>query len=341
MLRIGIIGCGRIVEEGHIPAFLMLAGRVKVVALSDPSEQRRELVGALAGIPEEKQYATVDRLLNDPNVDLIDIAVPHFLHESMVLAAAEASRDVVLEKPMATSLQECDRMIAAVSAAGRRMAVIHNYAYRGPESKALDLIHSGAIGRPFLVRNESLGSGHYKGTSGYDPDWRTSMARSGGGCLIDNAYHNLYLAAMMQQSPITRVYARLSTFVQPIGVEDTALLLLDHQSGGTTSVQVSWAIKSGGRPVHEIHGTEGSIAVRHEGHAVSLYRNAIGQWEHWEIPSDLGFPGYFTALVDALERGLPPPMGHVAARANLEVIRAAYESGVSGLPVEIPRHENS
>ena len=335
MLRLGILGCGRIIEEGHLPALQMLRDRVRVVALSDPSELRRSVVGDAASVSRERRYESIEGLLNDPDVDLIDIAVPHFLHESMVLAATRAGRDIVLEKPMATSLEECDRMISAVSAAGRRLAVIHNYAYRAPEAKAIELIQSGAIGRPFLIRHESLGGGHYKGASGYDPDWRTNMARSGGGCLIDNAYHNLYLAALMQQSPITRVYARLSTFVQQIGVEDTALLLLDHEGGGMTSVQVSWAVKAGGRPVHEIHGTEGSIALRHDGHAVSLYRNGTGEWEHWNPQSDLGFFGYFAALIDALERDLPPPVGFAAARTNLEVIRAAYKSGESGRPVDI------
>lgn len=333
MVRVGLVGCGRIMQEGHLPALQRLGERVEIVALADPSPERRAVIGDLAGIAADQRYSAVDELLGRARIDLLDVAVPHFLHEPAVLAAAAAGVDVVLEKPIATTLDECDRMIAAVTAAGTRLAVIHNYAYRPPEARALALIAEGAIGRPFLVRSEGLGGGHYKGATGYDPDWRTRAARSGGGCLIDNAYHNIYLAWKMLQAPVERVYARLGTYVQPIEVEDTALLLMEHAGGATSSIQVSWAVRAGGLPVHEVHGTAGSIAFRRDGHALSLYRDATGAWEHLDLETDLGFPGYFAALIGALEAGQPIPVDFTEARRNLAIVRAAYASAEAGQPV--------
>jgi len=79
-------------------------------------------------------------------------------------------------------------------------------------------------GEVFLYRNEGLGWGWWRGEGSYDPDWRIRASRSGGGGLIDNVYHSIYLAREMVGSPVRTVYARIGTYVQDIEVEDTALL---------------------------------------------------------------------------------------------------------------------
>lgn len=337
MLRLGLIGCGRIVEEGHAPALLRLRDRVQVVALADPSPERQHRIGDLLDVPPAARFADYREMLRRVRLDCVDIALPHFLHAPAVLDCAAAGVHILLEKPMATSLAEADRMLAAVERAGVTFSVIHNYLYRPAERAALRLIGEGQIGRPFLVRSEGLGGSHYRGATGYDPDWRTRASRSGGGCLIDNAYHNLYLCQALLQSPVETVYARIRTYFHPIEVEDTALLLLEHANGGTSSVQVSWAAPAGGQRVQEVHGTGGTIAFGRDGQPLAVYRQALGAWEYPPVEGaeSNGFPAFFAAFFAALEQGAPPPVTGTEARWNLAVVLAAYEAGRTGRPVRV------
>src|SRR5688572_9725705 len=113
MLRLGLVGCGRIVEEGHAPALLRLGDRVQVVALADPSEERRAKVGGLFGVPASARHADLAAMLAGEQLDVADVAVPHFLHLQAARAVAAAGLHLFLEKPMAISLEEADTLLAA------------------------------------------------------------------------------------------------------------------------------------------------------------------------------------------------------------------------------------
>ncbi|MDP6183160.1 MAG: Gfo/Idh/MocA family oxidoreductase, partial [Gammaproteobacteria bacterium] len=234
MIRVGIVGCGRIVEVGHAPAFEELDNRFEIVAVADPSKERRGLIGDRFGVPAESRYINWDDLFKDRNIDLIDMALPHFLHRDSCLAAAASGKPILMEKPMATSLEEADEIMAAVANSGAPACIVHNYLYSAESMKTLELLRTGSIGRPFLVRIEGLSDSHWPGVGAYDPDWRTRAKSSGGGALIDNAYHNLYSAAAYMGSRVTEVYARLGTFVRDIEVEDTVVVTLSHENGGTS-----------------------------------------------------------------------------------------------------------
>lgn len=345
MIRLGIIGCGRIVEVGHAKAWQSLADQVQVVAIADPTPERLEKIGEMLGVPKDARYRDYHDMLRNEKLDLVDIALPHFLHEEAAEAAAKAGVNIILEKPMATTLAEVDNMRDAIKNAGVQFSIIHNYKYQSLNATALKLVETGAIGKPFLIREEGLGGGHWPGTQSYDPNWRTRAATSGGGCLIDNAYHNIYLADTMMLSPVTRVYARIKTYLQPIDVDDTALVFLEHENGATSSIQVSWAVKAGGQRVHEVHGTKGSIRYDYrdtEGlvHPLALYDNERGQWSY-PNPADIignrpsDFAAAFSDYLQALQAGKPAPNGLEAARRNLAIVSAAYESGKRGQPVDV------
>ena len=333
MIDVGIVGCGRIVEEGHAPAFEALANRFRVVAVADASGERRDLIGDRFGVPETNRFPDWDGLFACPDVELIDMALPHSLHKDSCIAAAATGKPILMEKPMATSMVDADEIMAAVERSGAPACIIHNYGYFPDLAKALELIRAGAIGEPFLVRSEGLSSGHWPGTSAYDPGWRTRAGMAGGGPLIDNAYHNLYGAAAMMRSPVSEVFARLGTFVREIEVEDTVVVTLRHENGGISSVQVAWSAGASKR-VQEVHGTEGSLLFDHDGHALALLRGE--EWEYPAVEEGLwGFAGLFQDYADALESGGPPPVPFSEGYRNLQVVMAAYESNRTGGPVPL------
>ncbi|MBM4437219.1 MAG: Gfo/Idh/MocA family oxidoreductase [Actinobacteria bacterium] len=337
MLRVGIVGCGRIVEEGHAPAFEELAGRFQVVALADPVEERRVALGDRFGVAAARRYADYRDLLSAGALDLIDIAVPHFLHAEICLAAAATGVPIVMEKPMATSREECDAIMAAVRAAGVPACIIHNYLRHPWVEAARHAIEHGALGKTFLFRSEGMSRRSYPGTKAYDPAWRTRRAAGGGGALIDNGYHNLYTGTALLRSPVREVYARTGAFLHAHDVEDTAALLLTHASGALSTILVAWSGHSA-QPVNEIHGEGGSIRVEGQGRETRavLYTDAGSvPLERPDPGAPQGFAAVFRDLAEALDAGREPPYPFEVGYANIEVVFAAYESARTGKPVRV------
>ena len=338
MFKLGIIGCGRIVEEGHSIAYQALTNEVEAIAISDPSPERLKVIGDKMGIGENLRFQDYKEMISKVELNLVDIAVPHFLHEQIVIDCAAAGLDIISEKPLATNLDEVDRMLAVVEEKGVRLGVLHNYTYQPNFEKALELIKEGAIGKPFFIRSEGLGGGHYPGAKGYDPAWRTKSVASGGGCLLDNGYHNIYLVRKMMGSEIESVYASIGTYVQPIDVDDLAIVTFRHQNGGTSIIMVSWAVKAGGIRANEIHGTQGTISFDKPEGDLALYRNNVRDWEYFDLKPEAkrgGFTGIMHDCLQAIVEGKPMPAEGMEARRNLEIIMGAYESAKTGEVVRV------
>ncbi len=333
--RVGIIGFGRIAETCHLPALARLSDLVEIVAVADSSDVRRMAAQRLTGLPARKLYADYRNMLTIERLDAVDIALPHFLHEPAAIDSARAGVNIIIEKPLAPTLAEADRIIRAVDRAGVQLAVIHNYIYRAPEAEAMRLIRRDAIGKPFLARFASLGGGHFLGAAGYDPDWRTRSKRSGGGALLDNAYHSIYCGRQLIGVPVESIYARVATFNRPIEVDDTALVLMTHSSGAVSSVQAAWSTTAGGQSVREIHGTKGTLAFHKDGAPLSLFTESSGKWESIDVAEDDGFKSYFESCFRCLVDQKPPPIGAHQARLNLALIESAYRSQALNRAIDV------
>ena len=337
MLRAGIIGCGGITERRHGPVLTSLEGRVTVAALADLAQERLELMGGKLRVASEHLYTNWEEMLAQEKLDLVHICTPHHLHEPQAIAAMEAGAHVFLEKPIATSLEEVDRMIAVAERTGRKMTVGHNQLFSAAHRAAMEQIRSGAIGSVFLVRSEGFSRSHVVGR-GVSQQWRTQARAGGGGPLIDNGYHQVYTALNYVGSPAVRVYARIGRHVQDIEVEDTALVLIEHANGATTSIQVGWSALVGGVSVNEILGTEGQIRFGGEA-PVAVWRKETGEWTHppvdTEGPDELGLPVAVRGFVDAIENDGPVPVSAAEGRHVVAIIAAAYQSGQSGESVEV------
>jgi predicted dehydrogenase len=357
MLRLGIVGCGRVVEEAHVPALRSLSERATVVALADPSEQRRAAVSAALGTSPDG-FAHWDEMLRVSELDVVVIAAPHHLHAPAICDAAAAGVDVIAEKPLATTLEDVDRVAGALADGGVRLSVMHNWMFNPDAQAALAAIHAGRIGTPFLVRNESLWGVPWLGK---DPtgDWRTVRSASGGGIVIDGAYHPFYVSEAELCSPVVRVFASVSS--QNGDVENTAAILLEHASGGTTSIQRSSASRGGAAGAHEIHGTEGSIRFRqldaailnlimagtpppppppdaHPAPALEVFEASTGEWRPIELPDTPWWEGMrliFERTFAAWATGGDAPVGLVEARRALTLVTAAYASAERHEAVEV------
>jgi hydroxyacylglutathione hydrolase len=329
VIRVGLAGCGRIVRVAHAPAYRAIADLATVVAVADPVRASRDRVGDLLDVSCDRRHGKVEQLLAAGGIDALVIAAPNAAHRAIVDAAVAAGVPVLVEKPLGRTVEEANAIVAGAADAGVGLAVSHNRLFDPRFALAAGVVRCGDIGTVHTIRLESLASGYWPGTEDYDPTWRTRTTAAGGGALLDNGYHLVYLAERFAASPIASVFARIERRTG-LQVDDVALLLCRHADGTTSSLQVGWASAGGGQPAHEVYGSRGTVAVGRDGHAVSIHRGT--EWEHRDVlPDDeWGFEGLFRATLPALADGRPPPTGPEDAVRVQEVVAAAYRSGASG-----------
>lgn len=332
MLTAAIIGCGRVVQVGHVLGFESVRDRIRVVALADPVAENLDIVGEALGVPAPARYTDYHELLSAAECDFVDLALPHFLHEEAIAACAQAGRHILTEKPLTVSVTSGARIAAAVRAAGVVFGIHHNYTYFAHYAAMRETIEAGSIGRPFLVRWESVfGGRHWPGVPGYDPDWRVKAERGGGGAFIDPGYHSLYMAEQLMAQPVETVMARVVPVDEGSEVDDLALTILNHAGGGLSSVQVCWSVRGAASPsVIEVHGTEGSLRVADD-NSIQLGRPQIEEWTIHYTPQEKmsfvsTFGGVFREFAAAIEEGRQPAHDLSAALHNLAIIMAGYEA---------------
>jgi predicted dehydrogenase len=338
-LRAAIVGCGNVAVNDHAPAYLALPDAYRVVALVDPSPERRAILAKRLGLDVSAGFSSLEDALAATPIDVVDICTPPALHRRLVEAAAAARCDVLCEKPLATAPADAVAIADAVTASGIRFGMIHNYQWF-PEVIAMrGLIAEGVIGRLQVVLIDSLGVADNPGAAAYRPGWRHELD-AGGGVLMD-LIHLVYLAEFLLGGPIQRVSATVDA-VDEANVESIALCRFDTDERGSALVNVGWGIGPGGM---RASGTEGRIEVRYQD-------GGTGPWSSIEVASLVrrdGQPQPITIgsarathravlqdFADAVATGRSPSADVAAGvRAVMSTV-AAYESAATGATIRVP-----
>jgi predicted dehydrogenase len=213
VIRVGIVGCGRISDLHQ----LGYQGRddARIVALCDSRRRPAQVKARAWGVG--KVYADYRELLGDAEVDLVELLVPHHLHAEMTVAACEAGKHVSVQKPMALSVAEADRMITAAEKAGVVLRVYENFVFYPPYVRAKEMIEAGEIGEPQMLRlhfNTGKSKTAWKVPLG-SWIWRVNEEKCGGGPIVfDHGYH-LFSLARCLMGDVERVYAWMDS--SPVG----------------------------------------------------------------------------------------------------------------------------
>ena len=219
---------------------------------------------------------------------------------------------------------------------GTQLGIVHNQLFRPAVIETSQLLSTGEYGKPFLYRDELWGASHRVG-SGHDQNWRTQRSNGGGGCLIDNAYHSIYLAEHLLGAPVLTVQAQVDTFIHDYDVEDTALVIMRHSNGALSTIQSGWSIAAGryvaGR-VFELHSSKASFIFDHGDDPLAVFMADEGTREtpkiHRELEDDAGFFNFRDVFFKALIEGNPMPAQASDGCHVLEVIECAYRSAQTG-----------
>jgi len=318
---VAVVGLGEI-GQVHMRGFQLAPELAHVLAVTDLDPALRRAAAAATGAAERSSLA---ELLADERVDALSVCVPHSLHREIALAAIAAGKHVLLEKPMALSVRECDEIIAAAARAGVRVGVSHNQLFYPPHVRARQLLGSGALGRPLLLRMRLGIGGKFAG-------WRADPRATGGGLLFDAGVHRFYMARALC-GEVSEI-AAFADAPRARG-EDLAVVSLRFASGALGVIEANYHCPPGAfddaielccaAGMLYISGCEADFEGFRTGPALRRYD---GAW-HEEHVAPGGWEESVHASVQAFARalaeGAAPPVDGREGRAVVALIERVYE----------------
>lgn len=329
MRKVAIIGAG--IGREHLAAYRTLPALFEVGLICDLDRARAEEIAG--GIPVAT--ALDDALASD--VDLIDICLPPHLHVSTAIAAMEAGKDVICEKPLATSLADMDRLEEVAARTGRSVFPVFQYRFGVGVAQVKHLIETGLAGRAFAASVET----HWRRDADYyAPAWRGTWAGEQGGVILGHAIHAHDLICHLL-GPVAQATAQLDTRVNAIETEDCAAITLRMAAGGlVTSSATLGAADDTSR-----------LRLVFDGFTAE---SGLAPYAPAEVPWTITPRGCSAAEIDAaLAQVAPPPVGFAGflravatgrgavslgeGRASVELVSALYASArAGGAPVSLP-----
>ena len=325
-VRWGIIGCGNVTEVKSGPAFQKIENS-ELVAVMRRDASLAEDYARRHGVP--RWYADADRLIADPEVDAVYVATPPDSHAEYTTKAAQAGKPVYVEKPMARSHAECERMIEACEAAGVPLFVAY-YRRRLPAFLKIEkLLAEGAIGEVRLVSIQLFEPAAEQGMETLP--WRVLPEISGGGYFFDLGSHQLDLLDYLF-GPIAAVQGRATNQAGLYPAEDAVCAHWTFASGVLgTGVWCFTAAPSQQREIIEIIGSRGGIRCSAFAldEPVRLETDSGVQELHFEPPEHVQQPLLQTVVDELLGCGTCPSTGRTAARTSrvMDQIVAGYQPG--------------
>jgi scyllo-inositol 2-dehydrogenase (NADP+) len=348
-LKVGLIGFGLAGEVFHAPLIAATEGlELVAIATGKPERQQR----ARAGYPGAAIHRGADELLAGA-LDLVVVAAPNHAHVPLGIAALEAGAAVVIDKPLAPSVAEGERLLAAAARTGRPAAVFHNRRWDGDFLTARRLVDGGALGQ--LLRLESRFE-RYRPAR--DPAaWRErGEPDQAGGVLFDLGSHLIDQAMVLCGQPIG-VYAELDRRRPGAQVDDDVFVALRFAGGEVAHLWASLVVARGGPRLrlvglggtYEKHGLDGQEAALRAGQRPGpdwgaeppagwgrLATAGDGPPRDEPVATEPGaYPAFYAGLRDALVSGGPLPVPAADGVAVLAVIEAARRSAAEGRVVTI------
>jgi predicted dehydrogenase len=257
-VKFGLIGGG--VAWKYHQLGVRHISKMKFKSLFDIDETNGKKV-AKAGNME--YFSNLEKFLKS-DIDAVIVITPHYLHEEYVIAAANAGKHVLCEKPMATTLEGCDAMIKATKEAGVKFMIAENHRFLPVHEYIMKAVQSGLLGKVFLVRAyEGVNEIKSLMKKGF---WKGHPIMAGGGALIDMGAHKFATLNWILNDKIESAYSWITKQCTNLKekAEDNAMALLKYESGTIAEVTVSFSVVSPFNNSLELYGTKGTLIENHQ-----------------------------------------------------------------------------
>ncbi|WP_409344697.1 Gfo/Idh/MocA family protein [Paenibacillus sp. MBLB4367] len=334
--RFGILGAG-VVAQFHARA-IKLSERAELAAVcSSRLEKAQEFAGEFGA---EQAYDDYAQMLKRDDIDVICICTPSGNHAAAGIAAAQAGKHVLVEKPLDIALEPIDALIDACARSGVKLGVIHQRRTMPAAVEAKKAIESGKLGRMVLgdaYLKYYRSPEYYKGST-----WRGTWEMDGGGALMNQGIHGIDLLQWMMGG-VKSVFAYAAPLVRDIEVEDTAVAVVRFRNGAFGVIQGTTSVYPGQEARFELHGDSGTISFSDSGIKQWVLSDGTGEMpEVAEAPSSSSDPANISIaghsiqledMIDAIALNREPMVNGAEARAAVQLVLAIYESAKTGKEV--------
>lgn len=355
-LRVGILGCGKVAHL-HAKALSEIAP-ADFVAVWSRTEARRAEFAATYGV---RHYAGIGQMVEKEKLDAVIVCTSHPHHVEPTVEAARAGAHVLVEKPLASTLEDCDVMIRECREHGRLLGTVSQRRWYAPVKRVKDAITDGKIGMPILGMVHMLG---WRDRAYYESDqWRGTWRSEGGGVLVNQAPHQLDIL-QWYMGPVREVSGFWANLNHPyIEVEDTAVAVLQFESGALGNIIVSNSQNPALFGRVWVHGANGAtVGVQTDGGAMFIAgmtgiteppvndrwtvpgeEDLLAAWqrEDAEFFNSISATDYYHRLqiedfLDAIAQGGTPAVTGEDGRKSVEIFTAIYRSQRDRSPVRFP-----
>jgi predicted dehydrogenase len=354
--NIAILGCGKVAHL-HAKAIENLPNAMLAGVWSRTLESAEKFASQY----QTTAFSDIDEMVKKASVDLAIVCTPHPFHRQPTIEAAKAGSNVLVEKPLASTLEDCDAMITACKKWGVKLGVISQRRWYAPVMRVKQAIDDGKIGKPVFGTINMLG---WRDKNYYDADaWRGTWNMEGGGVLVNQAPHQLDIL-LWYMGEISEVYGLWKNLNHPyIEVEDTAVAIVKFKNGGIGNIIVSNSQKPGIYGNVQVHGENGaSVGVQTDGGAMFVAgmsnvleppvndlwtvpgeENLLEKWvkEDSELFNSIDPTVYYMEkqiddFLQAIQNNTPPMVTGEDGKKTVELFTAIYRSTRDNRPVKFP-----
>jgi myo-inositol 2-dehydrogenase / D-chiro-inositol 1-dehydrogenase len=343
--KVALLGAGFIADI-HLESYHRFVPEAEVVAVFTRQGEKAEAFARKHGIGQ--WFSDLEAAITQSGCEVVDICLPNFLHHRAVLAAAQAGKHVIIEKPLALSLAEADEMIAACQTAGRRLMYAEELCFAPKYERVRKLVNEGAVGKIFQMRQSEKHSGPHS-------DWFYDINQSGGGAIMDMGCHGLaWFRWMLGGNPrVVSIQAHLQTGLIHQGrtrAEENSLIIAEFEGGAIGVAENSWAKHGGMDDRVEVYGTGGVVyadlflgnsALTYSEKGYGYAMEKAGSTKGWsftvfEEAFNQGYPQELRHFIECVREDRTPVVTGADGRAVLEMMCAAYHSARIGQKVPLP-----
>jgi predicted dehydrogenase len=343
MIRVAVIGCGKIAQTRHIPEYEANAD-AQIMGFYDLNQERAKGLAARFG---GKAYESVEALLADPNIDAVSVCVANNAHAKVSIDALRAGKHVLCEKPMAITLQECEDMVAAARKADRKLMIDQNQRFTKAHRKAKALLEADEIGKVLTFRT-TFGHGGPE-TWSIDPGkstWFFDKSKAAMGAMADLGVHKTDLIQWLTNSRVVETSAVVRTLDKRysdgslIGVDDNTICTYTMDNGAIGTMTASWTYYGEEDNSTVLYGTKGimkiysdpdySIIVIHSDGSKAFY-----QIDQIQTNDNQTSTGVIDEFIDALENHREPAVRGEDVLSAMRVVFANIESAQKNIPVKV------
>ena len=338
MLNFALVGCGRIAKRHSELLGLNQIDGARLVSVCDIEYSKAKVIGERFNVSSYKDF---DEMMENENIDVVAVLTPSGLHANHVVSLSKYGKDIMVEKPMALTLDDADAMIEACDRNGCRLFIIKQNRFNVPVVKLRDAHQSGRFGKLVLGTVRVRWARHQ---SYYDQDtWRGTWAMDGG-VLTNQASHHVDMLEWIM-GDVESVFAHATTALVDIEAEDTAAVVLKFKSGALGIIEATTAT----RP----KDLEGSISILGEKGNVVIGGFAVNKMQSWNFenkqnnddnvleefsvnpPNVYGFghQAYYEHVVECVSNRGRNLVDGLQGRKSIELISAIYESIETGKEV--------